>query len=250
MAKPTMRDIPRVWEVDWAVPAEEGGTLWEAYDWLLSTAEELGETEVSIVAATYDTLGRIDRAVGSAEAGYLRVLPHSYVVDGITVHGVSRRGGWYTTGPVLVAWGNDQVLAEVEGHRPSAIAAVAEWPDRITGWSSAYKVQRIGQVRADQEAEFSTAAAPQLAPAIERAVSSGAAYVNEHHSVLSSDEREAMAGRFVALRKAGLDVNFDALRTYLMTAGWNGKLVGRTVRLAEEVSLGKTPRHRTYVLPE
>ena len=33
------RAIPRVWEVDWAIPAAEGGTLWESYNWLLTTAK-------------------------------------------------------------------------------------------------------------------------------------------------------------------------------------------------------------------
>jgi hypothetical protein len=31
-----------------------------------------------------------------------------------------------------------------------------------------------------------------------------------------------------------LEVNLDALRTYLTTAGWNGRLVGRTVRARDK----------------
>jgi hypothetical protein len=34
------RDIPRAWEVDWAIP-EEGGTSWESYDWAFETAQEM-----------------------------------------------------------------------------------------------------------------------------------------------------------------------------------------------------------------
>lgn len=48
------------------------------------------------------------------------------------------------------------MLAEVEGQNPPAIAAVAGWPDDIAGWRSASSPQRVGQVRADQEAEFDT----------------------------------------------------------------------------------------------
>lgn len=40
----------------------------------------------------YDGLGRLDRAIGGAEAGSMRVQPHRYRVGGITVHGISRRG--------------------------------------------------------------------------------------------------------------------------------------------------------------
>jgi hypothetical protein len=74
--KSRTRDIPRVWEVDWAIPEAEGGTLWEAYDWLLDTAANMGASEVTIVAATYESLGRLDRAIGDVEAGRMRVQPH------------------------------------------------------------------------------------------------------------------------------------------------------------------------------
>jgi hypothetical protein len=241
-------EIPRVWEVDWAIPEAEGGTLWEAYDWLLNTATNLGASEVSIVAATYDSLGQLDRAIGSAGANRMRVLPHRYRVDGITVHGVSRRGFWYVRGPVLVAWGNDQVLGEVESQRPAAIAAVAQWPDDIATWRSVYRPQRIGQVRPGQEAEFDTATVAQLDPRVARAISDAAALVNENHTVLSTSERERLAGALVALRSANILVDKEALRAFLMAAGWNGKLAGRVLELAARVGRGETPRHKRIPL--
>jgi hypothetical protein len=245
---PKIRDIPRVWEVDWAIPAEEGGTAWQAYGWLLDTAGNLGASEVSIVAATYESLGRLDWAIGSAEAGYLRAQPHRYRVDGITVHGVSRRGSWHVRGPVLVAWADDAILTVVEGKRPAAIAAVAQWPDDIAAWRSVHHPPRIGQVRGDQEAEFDTATVADLDPRVARAISGAAAFVNENHSVLSTHEREAMAGAFVALRGAGIAVDTDAVRAHLMAAGWNGGLVERVLQLAERVARGETPRHRPFPL--
>jgi hypothetical protein len=241
------RDIPRVWEVDWALPAAEGGTRWAAYDWLLDTAQELGASEVSIVGANYEVLGRLDSAIGSAEASYLRTTGHNYRVDGITVSGVSRRGGWWVRGPVLVAWANDAVLAEVEGQRPAAVAAVATWPEDVAGWRSVYAPERIGQVRTEQEAEFDTVIGD-LDPRVARAIDSAAAWVNENHSVLSTHEREAMAGMFVALRSARIPVDLDAVRARLMAAGWNGGLIERVLQLGERVERGETPRHRPFRL--
>ncbi len=164
----TERDIPRVWEVDWAIPPAEGGTPWEAYDWLLETADQLGATEVSIVASTYDSLGHLNWAIGASAAQWLRVQPHEYRVGGITVRGVSRRGFWHVRGPVLVAWPDNQVMAEIEGKRPAAIAAVAQWPDDIATWRSVYGPTRIGQVRPEQEAEFDTATIGELDPQVGR----------------------------------------------------------------------------------
>jgi hypothetical protein len=232
-----------VWEVDWAIPASEGGTRWESYEWLLDTADQLDAPEVSIVAATYDALGRLSWAIGEDEASRLRVLPHRYRVDGITVHGISRRGYWHAKGPVLVAWASDEVLTEVEGQRPAAVAVVAQWPDDITTWRSLYGPQRIGQVRADQEAEYDTARLAEPDPRVEQAISGAAVVVNENHAVLSTYEREAMAGALVALRGVDVPVDREALRAYLMAAGWNGKLVGQVLQLAERVERGETPRH-------
>jgi len=56
-----------------------------------------------------------------------------------------------------VAWASDEALTEIEGQRPAAIAAVAQWPDDIPTWRSVHRPERIGQVRAEQEAEFDTA---------------------------------------------------------------------------------------------
>lgn len=242
------QEIPRAWEVDWAIPAAEGGTRWESYEWLLDMADELGVSEVSIVAATYDALGRLDLAIGSTEANRLRVQPHHYRVNGITVHGISRRGFWHIRGPVLVAWANDQDLAEIEGKRPAAIAAVAQWPDDIATWRSVRQPERIGQVRADQEAEFDTAVVAELDPQVARAVRGASAVVNENHSVLSTHERESMAGALVALRGADISVNKEALRAYLMSADWNGKLIDQVLQLAERVDNGETPRHAPFQL--
>jgi hypothetical protein len=243
-----VRDIPRVWEVDWAVPSDEEGAPWAAYPWLLDMAADLGATEVSIVAGTYQSLGRLDLAIGGTEASRLRVLPHQYRIGGITVHGIPRRGSWYARGPVLVAWADDQILSEIEAQRPTAIAAVAGWPDDIATWRSLYRPQRVGQARRDQEAEFDTASDPVLDPRAVDAIRSAAALVNENHSVLSTHEREWVAGALVALRAAGIPIAEDALRAQLMAAGWNGKLIAQVLQLAGRIERGQTPRHKNFPL--
>ena len=242
------RDIPRVWEVDWAIPPAEGGTPWGAYDWLLETADQLGATEVSIVASTYDSLGHLNWAIGASAAQWLREQPHEYRVGGITVRGVSRRGFWHVRGPVLVAWPDDQVMAEIERKRPAAVAAVAQWPDDIATWRSVYGPTRIGQVRPEQEAEFDTATIGELDPQVAEIIRSATAIVNENHAVLSTHEREAMAGALVALRNAGIPVDKEALRAYLMAARWQGRLVGQVLELVDRIDRGQTPRHSHFQL--
>jgi hypothetical protein len=170
------RTVPRVWEVDWAIPSEDGGTPWAAYEWAFYTADLLGVKEISIVGATYDTLGELDRAIDDPDATGLRVLPHSYKAGAITVRGVSRRGSWYARDVVLVAWANDQALAEIESQRPAAIAAVATWPDYIAGWRSVHQPQRIGQVRPEQEAQFDTTTIAGLHPQAAKAIDSAGAW--------------------------------------------------------------------------
>lgn len=242
------REIPRIWEVDWAIPPAEGGTPWEAYDWLLEQADQLGTTEVNIVASTYDSLGHLNWAIGASAAQRLRVQPHEYKVGGITVRGVSRRGFWHVRGPVLVAWPDDQVMAEIEGKRPAALAAVAQWPDDVATWRSVYRPTRVGQVRPEQEAEFDTVMVDELDPQVAEAIRGAAAIVNENHAVLSTHEREAMAGALVALRSAGIPVDGDALRAYLMSAGWQGGLINQVLELVDRVDRGQTPRHSHFQL--
>jgi hypothetical protein len=240
------RQIPRVWEVDWALPVAEDGTPWEVYAWLLDAADALGSSEVTILASTYDSLGSLARAIGDSEAQWLRAQPHQYRVGRITVHGVSRRGFWMTRGPVLVAWAHDDVLSEVEGKRPPAIAAVAMWPDDIATWRSVYRPDRIGQVRAEQEADFDTVVAPEIDGRVADALATAISVVNENHAVLSTHEREYVAGALVSLRERNVGVDVEAVRAYLMEAGWSGELINQVLELAERVARGQTPRHRRF----
>lgn len=243
----TAADIPRVWEVDWAVPPAEGGTPWEAYDWALEMAEEL-DVDLSILASTYDALGRLDWAIGSSEAGRLRVQPHGYRAAGVNVHGVSRRGSWWVRGVVLAAWASDPVLAEIESQRPAAIVAVAQWPDDIAAWRQIHSPARIGQARPDTEAPYDAQAVAELDPRAAQAINAAGGWVNQAHSTLSTHEREAVAGALVALRRADVPVDGEALRAHLMAQGWNGKLIERVVQLAERVANGQTPKHRPFRL--
>jgi hypothetical protein len=246
--QPPTRTIPRVWEIDWALPPEEGGTPWEAYDWAFDTADECGVKDITIVGATYDNLGELDWAIDDPRAAGLRALPHSYRVGPITVTGVSRRGSWNARGVVIVAWANDRVLSDIEGQHPTAIAAVATWPDSIPGWRSVHKPDRIGQVRPDQEAQFDTATITGLDPRAVKAIDSAGAWVNESHAVLDTDERKAVAGALIALRSAGIPVDPAELRAHLMTKHWSGGLIEQTIEVARRVADGRTPQHRPFQL--
>jgi hypothetical protein len=240
---PRARDIPRVWEVDWAIP-EEGGTSWESYDWAFETAAELGVGEITIVGATYPNLCNLGLAVGAAEADLLHRPPHEYEAGDLRVRGVTSRGNWHVRGVVIVAWANDDVLGQVEGQGPAAIAAVVSWPDYIPAWLSAHRPERIGQVRAEAEAEFAGGGVAQFDPRATTALDKAAAWVNDAHHTLDSGEREAVAGALVALREARVPVDDAALRAHLMARGWNGGLINATVTLARRVAKGETPRHR------
>ncbi|HEX5927246.1 MAG TPA: hypothetical protein VFY45_25745 [Baekduia sp.] len=136
------------------MPARAGGLAWESYEWALETAERLGVSEVSIVSSTYRSLAVLDWEIGEWEAAQLHVQPHRYQVDGLTVHGVARRGPWHPRGVVLVDCADEQILAEIEGHCPAAIAAVAQWPDDIATWRSAHLPVRIGGGNAPHHRPF------------------------------------------------------------------------------------------------
>jgi folylpolyglutamate synthase/dihydropteroate synthase len=139
-------------------------------------------------------------------------------------------------------------MAEIEGKRPAAIAAVAQWPDDVATWRSVYGPTRVGQVRPEQEAEFDTATVDELDPQVAEAIRGAAAIINENHAVLSTHEREAMAGALVALRSAEVPVDREALRAYLMSAGWQGRLVTQVLELADRIDRGQTPRHSHFQL--
>jgi hypothetical protein len=241
---PRTRDIPRVWEVDWAIP-DEGGTSWESYDWAFETAQDLGVSEITIIGATYPNLGNLNLAIGAAEADLLHRSPHEYEVGGVTVRGVTSRGNWHVRGVVIVAWANDDVLGQIEGQRPAALAAVVSWPEYIPAWLATHRPKRIGQVRAEDEAEFAGGGA-QLDPRAATALDKAAAWVNDAHRTLDSGEREVIAGALVALREARVPVEDAALCAHLMARSWNGGLINATATLARRVGKGETPRHRTF----
>jgi hypothetical protein len=240
--------IPRVWEVNWAIPRREGGTPWESYCWLLKTATELGTEEVSIVAATYRGLGHLGSAISKAAAARLGVKPHAYRHRGITVRGVSQRGGWCARGPVLMVLPDDEIMAEVEGQRPPAVAAVASWPDHIATWRSIYNPPRIGQVRAEHEARFDTVVVPELDPRAAEVIDAVTVLVNEPYVVLDIDEREDIAGALIALSEANVPVSVEGLRAHLMRAGWQGELIENVLELARRIACGERPRHHHYPL--
>lgn len=243
VAPKTARDIPRVWEVDWAVPEEEGGTPWAAYDWAFETAQELGVDEITIVGATYPNLRNLNLAIGASEADSLYRSPHEYKAGGLRVRGVTSRGNWHVRGVVIVAWADDDVLGQIEGQRPAALAAVVSWPKYIPAWLAAHHPKRIGQVRAEDEAELA-GGVEQLDPRAATALDKAAGWVNDAHNTLDNSEREVIAGALVALRETRVPVDDAALRTHLMTRGWNGGLINATVTLARRVAKGETPRHR------
>jgi hypothetical protein len=95
-------------------------------------------------------------------------------------------------------------------------------------------------MRDDQEAEFAAADVPALRPRAADAIDEAAALVNEHHSVLSIQERQVFAGALVALRAANVPIDRDALRAHLMHAGWSGRLIDQAITLAERVARGDT----------
>lgn len=57
-----------------------------------------------------------------------------------------------------------------------------------------------------------------------------------------------MAGALVALRSAGIPVDQEALRAYLMAAGWQGRLVSQVLELVDRIDRGQTPRHSHFQL--
>lgn len=69
------------------------------------------------------------------------------------------------------------------------------------------------------------------------------ALVNENHAVLSTHERQRVARALVDLRSKRILVEDEALRTHLMAAGWNGKLIGAVADLAARVAMkgGRCP---------
>lgn len=246
--RPTTREIPRVWEVDWAIPAEEGGTPWDAYAWAFETAEQLDVAEITIVGATYENFRNLDLAIGFDEADMLQRAPHGYEAGDVTVRGVTSRGNWRVRGVVIVAWADDDVLGKVEGQRPSAIAAVASWQDRIAAWRSVYNPERIGQKREEAEAEYAGAEVSPLDPRAVDALNSASAWVNDAHHRLDTDEREAIAGAMLALHRAGVALETAELRANLMERGWNGDLIDDAVALAARITKGETPHHRPFQL--
>lgn len=229
--------------MDWAIPASEGGSPWEAYDWALDRASELDDPQLTIVGAAYESLGRLDLAVGREEANRLRVQPHAYSTSGIRVQGVTTRGYWSCKGVVLVAWANDEVMAEVESQRPAAIAAVATWPDSIPAWLSVYTPERIGQHRPEQEAEFEVPLSQGLDEDQLETLGPLRA-INENHSALATDERYLVARTLLELRRRDRLPDQEPLEEHLMSLGWNGTLIKRTLKLAEDVRAGKNPRTR------
>jgi hypothetical protein len=227
---------------------EANGAPWESYDWAFEKAQVLGVREITVVGATYPNLRNLDVAIGVEEADLLHRLPHEYEAGGLTVRGVTSRGNWHVRGVVIVAWATDDVLGQVEGQAPAAIAAVVTVPDYIPAWLSAHNPERIGQVRVEDEAEVAGGGGAQLDPRAADAVDKAGAWVNDAHHALDRDEREAVAGVLVALRAASVPVDVDGLRAHLMARGWNGDLINRAVTLARRVADGETPHHRPMQL--
>lgn len=237
------RNIPRVWEVDWAVDAS--GQPWSAYPWALSQAREL-QTHLSIVAGTYGAFEHLDLAIGRGRAYDLARGSHQFTEGGVHVKAVRATKRFHVSGVVLVAWATDNRLAHVEGQYPAAVAAVPSLPDDIRIWRGTCGAPRIGERRPDIEADFESTTVAPLDPRAAAALSSSGAMINQNHAAMDTDERRSIAGALLAIRDAGLPASADALRAHLMSEGWSGPIINQTLELAQQIAAGKTPSHHSY----
>lgn len=242
------QQVPRVWEIDWSSDGTGAELPWAAYPWALAVARERG-TGVSIVAGAFKTFRNFGPGLGHARAAALYAGSHRYSDQGVVVSAVPATRRFHVGGVVLVAMASDERLAHVEGQRPVAVAAVADWPDAIVEWRSLHQPPRIGESRPDQEAEFDAEPSPPLDPRAVELLRSAGALVNTNHAVLSTHERQRVAGALVALRQAEIPVADAALRAHLMSHGWGGPLIDQVAALAGRVRVGQTPRHDPMSVP-
>ncbi|MTD47508.1 hypothetical protein GKE82_25220 [Conexibacter sp. W3-3-2] len=234
-------EIERAWEVDRS--RETPGEPWVAYGWLLGAAHRLGHDEISILVSGFRVFEHLGPALGMVEARALFEPPHRYAFGGVVVQGVSWRGGLSARGPVLMVGGDTDRLTAIEDAGVPAVAAVTADPAALELWCRVHRPLPLGSTRPVLEV-----ARDPLPAVVIAAIRAATDTVNGSDMTLGPVLARRLAGALIALRARDLRVHPEDLATFLMTLGWEGRLVLDGVAIGRRVWNGETPRHDPWRL--
>lgn len=158
-------------------------------------------------------------------------------VEHVTGRGWSSVAG---TGPVLMAWADmDDVgkLVRFGSAQVRGLCVIAWNVDGIRPWVTATAAEILGD---GTEWEGIT---PDLDPIVEEALDSLTLTINHNNTIAAGWEKDQVVGVLMALYKAGVPMDADAMQGRALALGWSGKNPEKLAQYVRDINTGKRPRH-------
>lgn len=178
-----------------------------------------------------------------------RPLLESFVQRYRNVEHITGRGGGLPvgTGPVLMAWPDMEDIGELARFSNGVTAlCVISWNDRLRPWVAATKPTILG----DGSAWEDDGSEADLDPILVEALEGLTLTVNHNNTISAGFEKDQVVGVLLALYKARIPMDPDAVHGWALANGWSGKNPERLAQYVRDINDGKRPRTRSVIRPD
>jgi hypothetical protein len=178
-----------------------------------------------------------------------RPLLESFVQRHRNVEHITGRGGGVPagTGPVLMAWPDLEEIGQLARFSRGVTAlCVISWNDRLRPWVSASKPAILG----DGSAWEDDVTDPGLDPILVEALEGLTLTVNHNNTISAGFEKDQVVSVLLALYKARIPMDAEAVHGWALAHGWSGKNPERLAQYVRDINGGKRPRTRSVIRPD
>lgn len=161
------------------------------------------------------------------------------------VEHITGRGGGTPSGPgpVLMAWADMRDIGELVRFSSgiSGLCVISWNKEKLRPWVQATRPAILGDGSAWVEET------PELHPVLLEALKSLTKTVNHNNTISAGFEKDQVVGVLLALHKARIPMDADAVHGWALANGWSGKNPERLAQYIRDITGGKRPQSRSVI---
>jgi hypothetical protein len=169
----------------------------------------------------------------------------SFVRKYRNVEHITGRGGGTPSGsgPVLMAWADMRDIGELVRFSSgiSGLCVISWNKEKLRPWVQATKPDILGDGGPWCEET------PELHPVLLEALESLTKTVNHNNTISAGFEKDQVVSVLLALHKASIPMDADAVQGWALANGWSGKNPERLAQYIRDITSGKRPQSRSVV---
>lgn len=175
-------------------------------------------------------------------------LLSSFVQRYSNVEHITGRGGGMPSspGPVLMAWADMKDIGELTRFsRGIRALCVISWnEENLRPWVTITRPDMLG----DDTAWGSKSS--DMDPVLVEALNGLTLTVNHNNTIAAGFEKDQVVGVLMALTKAGIPMDPDAVQAWALGHGWAGSNPAKLGEYVRDINAGKRPRSRSVIRPD